>query len=140
MRYYEIKQKNQKKYDDFINNYGFVAFDNGQFEDGKNKLNVKDNKELVRVYAGLFLLKEKVDALNGLMVKLDKELKEKLLNDKVLLKDAFIYELANHEYCITYDIDDAIDALPFTLQEIKENELLKNTLLEAEKQYLQEVE
>ena len=41
MRYYEIKQNNQKKYDDFINNYGFVAFDNGQFEDGKKQIKCK---------------------------------------------------------------------------------------------------
>ena len=140
MRYYELKEIYQKKYNDFINNFGFVAFSEKQFIEGKAKLNINDNKKIIRLYSGVYLLKEKAKDFEVLLIESDKELKEKLLNDKELLKDAFIYELGNHEYCITYDITDTINALPFTLKEIKENELLKSTFLEAEKQYLQEVE
>ena len=140
MKYYELKKIIQKEINDFVESFGFFAFSEKQFTESKARLNINDDAKIVRLFSGVYLLKEKAKDFESLLIESDKELKDKLLNDKELLKDAFIYELGNHEYCITYDITDTIDALPFTLKEIKENELLKNTLLEAKKQYLQEVE
>ena len=36
----------------------------------------------------------------------------------------FSYELANHEYCITYDIEPTLDALGLTLDEINKRAYL----------------
>ena len=61
-------------------------------------------------------------------------------DDDVEVKKAFIYELANHEYCITYNVDDTLDALNITLEELKNDERLKKILKEATNEYLENSE
>ena len=42
-----------------------------------------------------------------------------------------MYELANHEYCVTYDYEDALNALGMTFCEVKSNDVMYKALLEA---------
>ena len=37
----------------------------------------------------------------------------------------FNYELANHEYCITLDVEETIQSIGLTLTEVRENENLR---------------
>ena len=45
--------------------------------------------------------------------------------------DAFLYELNNHEYVITYDADDAIDALGLSSADFEANPVLLEALKAA---------
>ena len=48
----------------------------------------------------------------------------------------FLYELANHEYCITYDYEDTFNALGLTIDEINADKRLLHGLRKATKEYL----
>ena len=47
----------------------------------------------------------------------------------------FNYELANHEYCITWDITDTLESLGLTREDIENNKNLKNGLEKAIKRF-----
>lgn len=56
------------------------------------------------------------------------------MQDDEFLKGAFIYELANHEFIITYEHGDALDALGLKYDELDERQL---SILEvAKEEYL----
>jgi hypothetical protein len=86
------------------------AFSNQQFTEGKQKLGVTDNSELLSIGYGGYIRKTDREAYRDLLEAGDKELKE-YLKEPEQLKDALIYELGNHEYCITYDLEPALEAL-----------------------------
>lgn len=50
----------------------------------------------------------------------------------------FYTELANHEYCITYDLTDTIYALGLSVDEINADKRLLHGLNKAVKQYLKD--
>lgn len=56
------------------------------------------------------------------------------------IKDMFRYELGNHEYCITYDLEPTLDALGLTIDEVNASPALLNGLKLARKEYLTEAE
>lgn len=60
------------------------------------------------------------------------------LDGSGFIKDMFRYELANHEYCITYDLEPTLDALGLTEDEVLNNPALLNGLALARKEYLKE--
>jgi len=65
---------------------------------------------------------------------------KQIKHDDLEVKKAFIYELANHEYCITGYLGDALDALGTTEEEIKKDPRLKKILKEAVNEYLEDSE
>lgn len=52
------------------------------------------------------------------------------------IKDMFLYELANHEYCITYDLEPTLDALGLSVDDVNISPALLNGLSLARKEYL----
>ena len=52
------------------------------------------------------------------------------------IKDMFLYELANHEYCITYDLEPTLAALSLSEDEVYNDERLMNGLKLAVSEYL----
>ena len=50
------------------------------------------------------------------------------------IKDMFCYELANHEYCITYDLEPTLDACGLTEDEVIASHALLNGLKLAKQQ------
>ena len=48
----------------------------------------------------------------------------------------FLYELANHEYCITYELEDTLEAVGLTIQEVENSKALKHGLVLAKREYL----
>lgn len=135
-KYVELKNKLQKEFDEFP--FGF-AFSNEQFEKMKEELGVKDNSELISIGAGGFIRKTDEKALDELINGKEKRMKEAIAEDKTgegFIKDMFLYELANHEYCITYELDDTLYALDLTLEEIEKDPRLKLGLQLAKNEYL----
>ena len=135
-KYAELKNKLQKEFDAFP--FGF-AFSNEQFEKMKEELGVKDNSELISIGAGGFIRKTDKKALDELINGKEKRIKDAINQDATgegFIKDMFLYELANHEYCITYELDDTLYALDLTLEEIEKDPRLKLGLQLAKNEYL----
>lgn len=135
-KYAELKNKLQKEFDEFP--FGF-AFSNEQFEKMKEELGVKDNSELISIGAGGFIRKTDEKALDELINGKEKRMKEAIASDPTgegFIKDMFLYELANHEYCITYDLRDTLEALDLTINEVMEDPRLKLGLELARNEYL----
>jgi len=136
---YQItKERHQKEFNDFSKETMFFAFDKKQFEEGMQKLGLEpsETNKIVSIGAGGYLLKDKVDELKNLSKKQKEELKQLRKNKKRFAAGMFAYELANHEFGLTYDLSETLDALNMTLTSIKKEpetyEALKEVL---KKQY-----
>lgn len=135
-KYIELKNKIQKEVDEFP--MGF-AFSNEQFEKMKEELGVKEDRELLSIGAGGFIRKTDKEAFHELFNNKAKKIDEAIAEDKTgegFIKDMFLYELANHEYCITYDLEDTLYALDLTYDEVMNDERLLRGLTLAKNEYL----
>jgi len=135
-KYMELKNKIQKEVDEFP--MGF-AFSNEQFEKMKIELGVKEDSELLSIGAGGFIRKTDKEAFHELFNNKAKRFDEAIAEDKTgegFIKDMFLYELANHEYCITYDLEDTLYALDLTYDEVMNDERLLRGLTLAKNEYL----
>jgi hypothetical protein len=129
--YYELKKKHQQE----VNNFPMAfAFSNKQFEAGMRKLGLEPT-DTDKVYflggTGGFYRKSDAKALHEMFERHDKEMKEAINADTTgdgFICDMFSYELANHEYGYTYELDDTLDALGLTMDEINSKENLKQGL------------
>lgn len=111
----------------------FFAFSNEQFVKGMKKLNLDPHNDLdkiISIGSGGYLLKTEIDAFKQAFIKSENDMKEAMKDDKFLL-DALIYELDNHEFGYTDDPESALDALGFTLDDVKNDERLKRLFLKA---------
>lgn len=137
-KYLEIKNNNQKRFDDFSEKhiYWVFAFSNKEFDEKLKEHNLtKDN--IISIGAGGFIKKEHKNLYLKEMNRLYKnDAFIQVKNDDAEVKKAFIYELANHEYCITYNLDDTLDALGITFEELKNDERLLKIMNQARKEYL----
>jgi hypothetical protein len=134
---YQItKERQQKEFNEFSKKSMFFAFDKKQFEEGMKKLGLEpsETNKIVSIGAGGYLLKNKVNELENLSKRQKEELKQLRKNKKQFAADMFAYELANHEFGLTYDLSETLDALGMTLSGIKKEpetfEALKTVLKE----------
>jgi hypothetical protein len=131
--YKELKNNHQNEVNSFPI---FFAFSEDQFEEGMKTLRLKPyEKELIcSVGMGGFILKADVEDYNNMFSRQDEEMKLSI-NDyetgENFIFDMFNYELSNHEYTYTYEIDDTISALGFTIEEIEADERLLRGLNRA---------
>ena len=131
--YKELKDKQQKEFNDFPL---FFAFGKEQFDEGMKKLGLKPT-DTAKVYSfgfGGFYRKTDADALKEMLERHDTELKSSIKEDRTgegFIYDMFSYELANHEYGYTGELDDTLEALNLTLDEIYAYDNLTNGLENA---------
>lgn len=130
--YRELKARQQEEFNKFP---FFAAFDKKQFAEGMQKLGVTDKSELYHGIGGIFYRKADAGKLHEMMRRFDDELKE-AYKDDAFLYDAMFCELANHEYCITLDSEDALEALNLTVDEVTANERLLWIFSKASRDYL----
>lgn len=138
-KYEEIKNKHQKRVNDFP--LGF-AFSNEQFKNMMEKwgLTENDTDKIVSIDGGGFLRKTDIEEYNKMWTEIRKEHKDLIEQDKTgegYIKEMFTYELENHEYSITYDLEDTLDALELTHDEVMNNPNLKHGLELARKEILE---
>ena len=88
----------------------FFAFNDEQFSEGMKKVGATSKKEIFSIGYGGFILKTQNKAFSEMLNKHDEEMKTLQADEKELI-DAIAYELSNHEYCITGNPQDALDAL-----------------------------
>lgn len=131
--YRELKNKHQ----DEVNSFPMVfAFSNQQFEESMDKLGLDptETNKVCSIGAGGFILKTDKEAFRKMFERHERERKEAIEADKTgegYIYDMFDYELGNHEYCITYDIEDALNALGLTVEEVENNPLFTKALNKA---------
>lgn len=134
MNYRQLKNKIQKEFNDFPM---FFAFSEKQFNEGRSKLGITSNKDLLSINHGGFIKKSDRDKFTELNESISKQ-KEDFLNDKQNLIDALVYELGNHEFCITYDEEPTLDALGLDINNL--TPMQTEALKESRKIYLETVE
>ncbi len=115
--YMQLKSRQSKDIDEFEGI--FFAFNNQQFEEGMQKigLTVNDTKLIYSLGAGGYIRKDKSEAFSSMMDRHYQE-KQQLKKEEKVLIDALVYELQNHEYCISRDIKPALEALGLAEEEI----------------------
>ncbi|MCL2672608.1 MAG: hypothetical protein FWF10_11335 [Clostridiales bacterium] len=81
------------------------------------------------------------DAFAALLDRHDAEFSSAIEEDETgsgYCYEMFRYELANHEFCVTYDLDPTLKALGLTLEDIAANPSLQNGLALALAAYREE--
>lgn len=128
-KYTELKAKHQAEVNAFP--LGF-AFNQSQFDEMMTKWGLKstDIREILSIGGGGYVRKDDAKAMHEMFDRHDAELKA-AMQDFDFAYEAFNYELANHEYCITYDATEAIAALGLSMKEINASFMLKSALKKA---------
>lgn len=124
----------KKRHQDEMNAFQgiFFAFSNEQFQEGLDKLGIKKEEAKEKLYSigmGGYMLKTQSTAFHAMLNRHDQERKD-LRKDVKRIYEALVYELRNHEYCITYSTQDALDALGWKKEDI-DPALLKKACKEA---------
>jgi len=132
-KYKELKNKHQEE----LNNFPmFFAFSNQQFEEGMRKLNL-DPSDTDKIYklggTGGFYRKTDAVTLHEMFNRHNQEMKEAMESDDQFIFDMFNYELGNHEYIVTYSVDDTLRAIGLTEEEVNNNPRLLSALKKAKK-------
>jgi len=125
------QQLKKRQHDEFGAFQGvFFSFNNEQFREGLEKIGLRpeDNPKdhIYSLGAGGYILKSASPAFHAMRKRHDQELKELKKNEKELLA-ALVYQLNNHEYCITLDPTDALEALDLKREEV-DPKLLKKAI------------
>ena len=133
-KYSELKSKHEKMIGELPI---FYAFNNKQFEEGMAKLGLNPD-ETDKIYklgdTGGYYKKTDSGKLKEMFDTVNREMKEAIAADETgegFIYDMFDYELANHEYCITWDLEPTLDALGFTLEQINADKKLLHGLKKA---------
>lgn len=135
-KYYELKQRQQKEVDNFPMMF---AFSKEQFNNGMVKLGLEptDKEKIYSIGYGGYIRKSDSKAFNELFRRHENEMKKAIEEDQTgenFIYEMFLYELNNHEYGYTYELDDTLQALNFTREKINADERLVNGLLKATKE------
>ena len=129
-KYATLKAKHQAEVNAFP--LGF-AFNNKQFNEMMEKwgLTPEDTDKIYSIGNGGFVRKSDADAMHKMFErhKLERDMARKHGDD--YLFEMFNYELANHEYCITNDLTDTLDALGLTMGEINADPKMRGALNRA---------
>lgn len=135
--YLELKERHQQE----TNNFPFMfAFSNEQFDEGMKKLglNPTDTDKIISIGMGGFVKKTNKEAMNEMFGRHEQERQQAIESDitgEGYIYDMFKYELSNHEYGYTYELDQALEALGLTLKEINSKKNLLNGLNKALERY-----
>lgn len=140
--YAEMKKRQQER----VNALPLMfAFSQQQFNEGMEKLGLEptDTHLITSIGAGGFIRKADLAHFHDTMEALSIEAQAAIDEDTDgtgFIKDMFLYELANHEYCITYDLEPTLDALNLTEDQVLSNPKLLNGLKLATAEYLRNYE
>lgn len=135
--YLKLREKQKKEHHSFP--IGF-AFNEKQFAEEMVKLGLKttDLDKVVSIGFGGFIKKSDSDEYVAMLKRHKKQIEKAIEEDKNglgFVKDMFDYELSNHEYGYTYDLDPTLYALDLTREDIAKNKKLYNGLQSALRRY-----
>ena len=116
--YQELKARQQKEMDGFTGI--FFAFNKNQFKEGMEKIGLTENQksEIFSLGStGGFILKSRSKEFHDMLDRQTVELKTLVTEEKALM-EALVYELRNHEYCITHSITEALESLGLEAKDV----------------------
>ena len=142
MTYEQLKRKQEQEMNAFPLG---AAFSNKQFEEMMAKwgLTVNDTDKIYSIGAGCYIRKSDHQHFHDMLNRFEQERKDAIAADTTgngYIYQMFLYELANHEYCITYDLEETFDALGLTADEVNADKRLLHGLNKAVKTYLKHSE
>lgn len=130
--YVELKNKHQREINAFP--LGF-AFSEKQFNEmmvERFGLTPEDTDKIYDIGGGGYVRKCDSEAMNEMFDRHEKEREEAIRENKDdYLYHMFNYELANHEYSYTGELDDTLDALGLTMEEISADPRMVDALHRA---------
>ena len=140
-RYLTLKETHQKESDAFPMAF---AFSNQQFEEGMRKLGLdpSETNKVFGIIGGGFYRKTDAPAFREMLDRHEREMAEAIAADETgegFIFEMFRYELANHEYCITWDVSDTLRTLGLTPEEVNADPCLKHGLKLAREDQFAEV-
>lgn len=136
--YQQLKDRQQKEFNAFPLG---AAFSNQQYEEMVQKwgLTVNDTDKICSIGYDCFIRKSDKERFLEMSARFKKEMQDAIAADKTgdgFICDMFLYELANHEYCITYDYEETFNALGLTEEQVNADKRLLHGLEKARKKYL----
>ncbi len=125
--YLKMKKKHEAEFNAFPIVY---AFNQQQFNEGMKKLGLKstDTDMVFKSGGGGFYKKTDSKKLRELLDSLSKEMEDAIKGDLTgngFIFEMFNHELSNHEYCITNDLTDTLEALDITIEKINDTPALR---------------
>ena len=139
-KYTELKERQQAETNALPIHF---AFGDRQLKEKAEELGFETVDEMIEnvtgIGAGGFVLKNDLDLILNTFKRHSEEMGEALKDDD-FLKEAFEYELGNHEYIITYDVSDALRPLGITYEEYQTSERYQNIMKKAVKNYMDYME
>lgn len=123
-RYFELRNKQQNRFNEWTEGKMFFAFSEEQFNDGMKEIGLdpkQDIEKIVRIPGGGYLLKKYRGDMERIFDEHEKEIQDLIASDPDglgFVYEMFYAELANHEFSYTRDPDDALDALGLTYREV----------------------
>ena len=131
--YLELKKKHQQEVNDFPM---FFAFNNDQFKEGMERfgLTVDDTDQIYSFGMGGFYRRTDAADLREMFDRHEREKKEAIDNDETgdgYCFHMFNYELGNHEFGYTREIEPTLEALGLEWEDVRENEKLLYALKKA---------
>ncbi len=140
--YIELKNRQQKEMNAFPLGSCFCK---EQFADMMQKwgLSVNDTDKIYSIGFGCYVRKSDHIAFHEMLDRHERERKAAIAADETgdgYIFQMFLAELADHEYCITYDYEDTFNALGLTVEKINADKRLLHGLRKATKEYLKHCE
>ena len=129
--YLELKNRHQKEINDFPLG---AAFGDEQFEKMMSKWNLTldDTDKIISIGGGCYIRKTDREAFKELIERHAQEREVAIRENKDnYLYHMFDYELANHEYTYTGELDDTLEALDLTMEDINNNTVMYEALMKA---------
>lgn len=118
------------------------AFNNQQLEQGMRELglNPSQTNEIVGIGGGGFIRRSDRQAFIDMFKRQNAEQKAALAAQKTgdeYAYQMFLHELGNHEYVITGDLSDTLDACGLSAEQINNDPKLRKALARAIKDYME---
>ena len=135
-RYAVLRKRQQEEFNKLP--LGF-AFSNKQFDEMMKGWGLDPDKDLDKIYripGGGFVQKKDHALLHETMDRHQKEMEEAIAADPDgtgFVYEMFLYEMDNHEYGYTGDLEDTLNALGLTIEEIAASEKLMAGLEKAKR-------
>lgn len=134
--YAEMKKRHQEEVNALPMYWAFTEerFDEIMKELGLTK---NDTDKLCRAPGGGFCLASDAQMIADTLIRHRKELEAAIEDDATgdgFVKDMFMYELRNHEYTYTCEVEGTVESCGFTMEQVENDERLRHGLEVAAKQ------
>lgn len=132
-RYAELRNRQQKEFDELPIS---AAFSNEQFKKMMEGwgLTEDDTDKIYHIGFGAYIQKKDAEKLHETTKRHNEEMEAAIAADETgegFIYEMFLYELDNHEYGYTGELEDTLDAIGYTLNEVNANKALNAGMLKA---------